>query len=202
MNKLKERTRKAIVEAARELFLERPINEVTIAEIARTGEIGEATVYRYFSNKQNLVLAVAVDLSQRVTTEYFAEELNFTGYELIQRFYESYLVIYKTHKEYLSFLNDFDYFIALFPEADREKYQMSIDNYKNMFMKGYRKGLMDLTLRKLDDPDVFYYATTEACLALAKKFGSRDKIMDDDNNNDNVKALRLFIDIILKEIKN
>ena len=202
MNKARERTRKAIIEAATQCFLERPINDVTIADIARTAEIGEATIYRHFENKPNLVLAVAVELSKRVTTEYFKEELNYTGYELIERFYESYLVIYRAHKEYLSFLNDFDYFIALFPNAEKTNYQTSIENYKSIFMKAYRKGLMDLTIKKVDDPDLFYYSTTEACLSLAKKFGSRDKLINDDHVYDNDKALKLIIDIILQEIKN
>ena len=61
---------------------------------------------------------------------------------------------------------------------------------------------MDLTIKKVDDPDLFYYSTTEACLSLAKKFGSRDKLINDDHVYDNDKALKLIIDIILQEIKN
>ena len=50
----KQQTRKAIFDAARRLFAERPFEDVTVAEIARAAEVSEVTVFNYFPTKEDL----------------------------------------------------------------------------------------------------------------------------------------------------
>ena len=50
----KERTRELIAETARQLFLERGFEAVTVAEVARTAEVSEKTVFNYFPTKEDL----------------------------------------------------------------------------------------------------------------------------------------------------
>src|SRR5919197_358663 len=51
----KRRTREAIGEAARRLFVERGFEAVPIAEIAEAAEVSEKTVFNYFPTKEDLV---------------------------------------------------------------------------------------------------------------------------------------------------
>jgi AcrR family transcriptional regulator len=51
----KARTRAAIREAALELFAARGFERVKVADVAARAEISEATVYNYFSTKEDLV---------------------------------------------------------------------------------------------------------------------------------------------------
>src|SRR6266540_1054223 len=51
----KERTRQQIADAARELFVARGFDRVTVAEVARAAEVAEQTVYNYFPTKEDLV---------------------------------------------------------------------------------------------------------------------------------------------------
>src|SRR5512132_3636211 len=51
----KERTRTLIAETARRLFVERGFEAVSVAEIARAAEVSEATVFNYFTTKEELV---------------------------------------------------------------------------------------------------------------------------------------------------
>ena len=51
-----ERTRKAILRAARELMLERDISEISVEEIARRAGAGKATIYRWWGSKELLGL--------------------------------------------------------------------------------------------------------------------------------------------------
>jgi AcrR family transcriptional regulator len=50
----KQRTRQLIADTARGLFAERGFEAVTVAEVARASEVSEATVFNYFSTKEDL----------------------------------------------------------------------------------------------------------------------------------------------------
>jgi AcrR family transcriptional regulator len=51
----KQQTRELIADTARRLFLERGFDRVSVAEIARTADVSEATVFNYFPTKEDLV---------------------------------------------------------------------------------------------------------------------------------------------------
>jgi AcrR family transcriptional regulator len=56
------RSREAIIEAAHALFEERGFDKVTVADIAERAEVGRATFFRYFGDKQEVVFADGGDL--------------------------------------------------------------------------------------------------------------------------------------------
>ena len=51
----KERTRAAIARAALELFTRRGFEAVTLAEVAAAADVGQRTLFRYFSDKEELL---------------------------------------------------------------------------------------------------------------------------------------------------
>jgi AcrR family transcriptional regulator len=51
----KQQTRELLAETARRLFTERGFERVTVAEIARTADVSEQTVFNYFATKEDLV---------------------------------------------------------------------------------------------------------------------------------------------------
>ncbi len=60
----REEVSRALIDAAAELFAERPSGRVTVREIAARADVNPALVYRYFGSKQNLMRA-AMEQSQR-----------------------------------------------------------------------------------------------------------------------------------------
>lgn len=53
----KLRTRQLIGDTARRLFLQRGFDQVSVAEIARTADVSEATVFNYFATKEDLIFS-------------------------------------------------------------------------------------------------------------------------------------------------
>ena len=50
-------TRQLIADTARELFVERGFDRVSVAEIARIADVSEATVFNYFRTKEDLIFS-------------------------------------------------------------------------------------------------------------------------------------------------
>ena len=51
----KQQTHRSIADAAKQLFLERGFDQVSVAEIARAADVSEQTVFNYFPTKEDLV---------------------------------------------------------------------------------------------------------------------------------------------------
>jgi AcrR family transcriptional regulator len=53
----KQQTRRLLAETARQLFIERGFDAVTVAEIAHAANVSEPTVFNYFPRKEDLVFS-------------------------------------------------------------------------------------------------------------------------------------------------
>lgn len=60
----KERNKNYVLEKAKEVFLERGITGVSMADIAEEADFGVASVYRYFGNRKALIMECAVSIWQ------------------------------------------------------------------------------------------------------------------------------------------
>ena len=54
----KEEKRRAIAIACSDLLLEKGIDDLTIAELAKTAGVGKGTIYEYFDNKEDIVFEI------------------------------------------------------------------------------------------------------------------------------------------------
>ncbi|GAA5074367.1 AcrR family transcriptional regulator [Thermocatellispora tengchongensis] len=66
------RAREAIIEAAHALFEERGFEKVTVSDIAERAEVGRATFFRYFGDKQEVVFADEGELDE-ILAEFLGE---------------------------------------------------------------------------------------------------------------------------------
>jgi AcrR family transcriptional regulator len=68
-------TRQKVVEAARELLLRGDFQDVSVEAIAEQASVGRTTVYQQFENKQGLLQAVELAVSERAGVERLLEVL-------------------------------------------------------------------------------------------------------------------------------
>lgn len=200
MNIFKHAQEIIMAEETAKLFFEKSINTVTIKDIAEHLGIGEATIYRHYKNKYNIVLSVAGYLQKKVVERYFNIDKNLSGYEQIEKFYNSYLDIFQDDPMYYKFINEFDAFVILNNSQDMSQYEEGIDVFKTIFFGAYNKGLQDGTIKEIEDIDSFYFATTHATLGLCKKLADKD-ILSQDQSLDKTKEIKVLIETILYRFK-
>lgn len=61
---MKDNRRKAIINAAFQIFVEKKIEPVSMGEIAEAAGVGRATLFRYYPNKLELVIAVCCQMER------------------------------------------------------------------------------------------------------------------------------------------
>lgn len=189
-----------IVDEALALFLARSVSEVTMRDVAVRAGVGEATLYRYFSTKQNLVCAAAAKLGRRIFETYFDFESDATGYEKLSLFYKSYLKIFSEHREFFRFINEFDAFMLSEGKTDSNEYSSGLDKFKALCFDAYGQGLSDGSIKPVSNWDVFYYSTTHALMELCKKLSTAD-IVRQDSLTDKEEEISTLTGIILYKLK-
>ena len=198
MSKMRELQDEFIAKEALKLFLKSSIAGVTMAMIAKEVGVGEATLYRHFTTKQNIVLRSVLILANNVLEE-FKEISEETGYKELEAFFNIFYDTFKNNKEFFSFINEFDAFI-LQEGFEAKGYDENILSFKDSFIKSYNKGLNDNTVNKIDDIDTFYFATTQSLLNLCKKLAQK-AIVKSDESISKENEIRALIDIILYRLK-
>jgi len=191
-----------LVDMATDLFITRSINEVTIRDIAISAQVGEATIYRYFGSKQNIVVHAAMKIQGVVSKDFFNLEKGKNGFEKLKVFYESYYEIFIKHPEFYKFLNEFDAYVSIEDNTIINPYESAIDSYKNFYMDAYKLGLKDGSIKEQKDIEMFYFTTTHSLLELAKKLAFSKAVLNQDKHIEKTSELRCLIDIILGSLSN
>ena len=191
--------RKFVIETATGLFLERPVGAVTVKDIAAASGLGEATIYRYFSGKGELLVACALSLQEKIVG-LFEDQGTPDGFSGLARFYRAYLETFRNSPELYRFLSEFDAYCHN-GGVDLEEYADNIDRFKGAFTAAYERGLSDGSVRNVENVSLFYYSTAHALLALCKKLAAEGTLIRQDYSTDRAAEVETLIELILSSLK-
>lgn len=93
MDKRILKTKKGLKDALRALLVEKTFEEITVTEICSKARTGRLTFYKYFADKEDLLLACLTDIENRIEEEYLK------GKDSRRRAWEDIPV--KTERQYL-----------------------------------------------------------------------------------------------------
>lgn len=198
---LKEVKTKFIVDVATDLFLRSSISSVTIKDISIAADVGEATVYRYFVNKENIIIACINKLMEMVARDYFKLSQGKTGYEKLSIFYNSFLDVFKDNPDFYFFLKEFDAYIYAQHVKDLKAYERDISQYKAYFINAYELGLQDGSVKEIKNIDVFYFASSHSLLELCKKLSLKRALLTQDKSIKKVAEIQCLVRLILQSLK-
>lgn len=191
-----------IVDVATELFLNNSISEITIKDIAIKAGVGEATIYRYFSKKQNIVLHSILKLTSLVFNNYFDLSAGKNGFEKIALFYNNYLKIFEEHPNFYKFIAEFDAYMISEEQIELNEYESEINKFNDIFYNAYNLGLIDGSIKKQENIQLFYFSSTHALIELCKKLAVKNGILSQDKLIDKSSEIKALIEIFLFSLKN
>ena len=198
---IQDAKRAFVTDTATELFLKSSIASVTIRDVAVASGVGEATVYRYYSTRSNLIVACAVKLQAQVGAMFldFGEDLD--AYGKLARFYGAYLKLFRVRPDLYRFLSEFDAYCIASGETELEEYQDNFDRFRASMAEIYRRGVQEGSVQAVDDFDLFYQTTTHALLSLCKKLATERHIVRQDAAIDPCLEIKTLTDLILASLK-
>ena len=195
----KDLKREYIIDSAKKLFLSKSISEITIKDISAVSELGEATIYRYFSNKENLVIAVSLSIQQDILSVPFTNEEK-NGLEQIKDFFEVFKNIFIEHKNYFKFIAEFD--TIYLNNIKNKDYSLGLDVFFDLFMRAYELGLRDKSIKENKDIKLYYYTCTHSLLELCKKLASSDSELKQDLEVNKLAEIEYLISLFISVLKS
>ena len=146
--------RQHILEESFLLFSRKGIETVSMPEAAQASGVSRATLYRYFADKTELVMAISTWKWEEYIASWRStltekERAGMTAAEQFGYFLDSFINLYRHHQDILRFHYSFYNFIRLENPPDEKKlgYTRLIDGLLASFHQLYEKGQRDRTIR-------------------------------------------------------
>jgi AcrR family transcriptional regulator len=129
----RERRRRSILEAAREVFFESGFQPATVDDVAAQAEVSKGTVYLYFESKETILAHLLLEgLEELVSVleEAYAAGRDITPAERLRRLAVAYLNFFQAHPHYH----------RLIMALDRGKFQDAVpaDLYEQVLARSLR----------------------------------------------------------------
>lgn len=199
--------RQKIIDTAFKNFVERKIEPVGMGEIAEMVGIGRATLFRCYSNKTELVIAVCAAKWKEYLDELDARRpLSSIGdIPAIDRFtftLDSYIAMYQNHKDLLMYNDNFNHYIT-HEGVQREKLK---DFYASLYSVNtrldwmYEKAKEDKTFRTDIPKEEFMRATVHTMMSACAYYAG-GFIWGAEENKDYTPELLMLKEMILNYVK-
>lgn len=206
MSKLEQNKLNFIVKEAKKMMLKSSIDEVTMQKLAKDLGIGEASLYRYFGKKENIVINVAISMWKEISNRYFENILiskELTGIECIRRYLESFKNLYEKDIKFILFVKNFDNYIQKsgMTVEQLKEYNDLFEQLKEKFIYYYSMGVKDGTIRSDLDPEIYYYSASHSIQNLIIKLASKP-IIEADTRVNHLEQIQLAIDAFILLVSN
>ena len=169
--------RRHFLEKAYELFTRKNIESVSMIEVAKACGYGTMTLYRYFSTKPKLVVAVAMWIWGQTIRENQARRPNadfagMTALGIFEFYLDSFIELYRHKRDLLRFNQFFNIYIQserIDPEV-MKPYRDIIEGLKPEFHVIYERAQQDHTVRTDESEEEMFSTTLHLMLAGATRY--------------------------------
>ena len=197
----RERQRRRILDAAQELFNERGIDRVTIAEIVDATGIRPTTLYEYFSNKDAVVWALVEEYQTQFSSDVqkHIESVSGSALAKITAIFDAFADELSKHPERARFQAQFDAMYA--HEWSAEKMIAVLDRISQSRAADLsdliREGIADGSLRPDLNPGFTLSSVLNAVIATQRRFAALGSRVEKEYGEPTTVLFREAVRIIL-----
>lgn len=177
-----------IVESAFALFCKKGIEKVSVLDIAHHAQVGESTIYRYFTNKPQLVLhtlsvlwgSITVGLEEKVEqTEDYAK---MSGCEQIAVHLECCRQLFLDNADYVLFSYEAKLYLQRnHVQISGEQYDALMKAFKEPCIAAFEKGKRDGSIPVMENSTDLFYAVWGAIRGFIVKIVIYEALCKDEN---------------------
>lgn len=202
MEKEQERNRK-IIDTAFQVFVKRKIEGVSMAEIAEAAGVGRATLFRCYSSKMELVIAVCsvkwkeyldnLDAVRPISGLHDIPAIDRLTFSL-----DCYVDMYRNYKELLQYNDNFNYYVTHeeYKKEQLVEFHNSLYSADTRLHMMYEKAKEDKTFRT-DIPEEEFMRVTVHTMMSACTYFAGGFIWGAEDNKDYTEELLLLKEMIL-----
>lgn len=201
----KEERRRLIKESARVLFIDKNIELTTFSQIASKAGVGEATVYRHYSNKGQLALEIAIDYASAYadTLMKSIEACQGSHLDKVELVLNYFIYLFTEQPDYYIYLESFDNFIM-----HNDQKLEGIEVYEDYFLN-ISKSICDVdqgeapdaSIRKDIDIDLATHTFGVTFISLCQKLLLRGHVFSQDERYKAIEGLELMKGFMLESLK-
>ncbi len=199
-SKTKTKTRTKILEVAYDQFIKDSINNVTMMRLSEVIDIDRKTLYRYYENKEELVVDVVLAIMENF--KHLIDSVEFGNVNGIGKLSIFLKTLYKkgilAYKEIFLFLTQFDMHLYEQTEDSKslKKYNDSIENlgFNEVIEDILREGIEDGSIVCEKDIDVEAKILVESIVAVAMRF----YLLNKNRNMLNIESAERLIELLVK----
>lgn len=206
LNARKER----IFSSAFELFSKEGIDTIAINDIARNAEIGVASLYRYYTTKDQIAIQTAVWVWQKELETFLPlvsgpdyDSLN--GIDQLKKIFDGFLYLYENEKKFLSFVYFFDSYAVRqsISKEDLSEYESTIKQIQVIVSKAIDKGLQDKTIvcPQGIESNQLYFTVMHALFSMVQKLSLSNSLLKMNDDVTAVKQVQLLSTLLINSLK-
>ena len=183
----KETNKNRVIEYALKNFTENGIESSTISQIAKEVGLAERSVYRYFKNKEELVLETTFlfweQIMEYVTSKCPQDKMEkLNGIEQIEYVLNQYANMYFLKRSELIFIHEAESYLSRSGKVFliSNKYPAPYEESNGQLAMAIKKGIEDGSVNPDLDIPIIYSNTFDSTLGLIQKFAISTKEGDTD----------------------
>ena len=204
-----ERNRR-ILETAFRIFVERKIEPVSMGEIAEAAGIGRASLFRYYPNKLELVIAVCAKewkecMDELDRTRPISSVGEIPAIDRLIFTLDSYIDMYRNHKALLQYNDNFNYYVShMGVNKDNEsltEFHNALYSVNTRLHMMYEKAKADHTFRTNIPEEEFMWVTVHTMMAACEYY-AEGFIWGSEENRDYTPELLILKELILNFVRS
>lgn len=195
------------MDAGLKLFSERGIENVKLQEIADEANVGIATLYNYYQNKVNLVIAISAYMWKKVWDDNTNRKNkavldSYNAYQRIEGYFDLMIELYQEHPEILRFSGYYKTYINIekVNTTEGNEHLNTLAPIRNIFHNLYEKAKVDKSIRTDIGEDEMFTTLALTMLGMAERY-AMGIVWAGNDENDYTKELILLKDMMLSWLK-